>query len=165
MTRTVEELCRCGFSQEAFQDIDVTAGFQCFDASPSAVTFRAVIMDLPLASSSQLISYIEEWVATQPSIVVLSSRLSIDSSCAVEIDNFNAPECNDMTPSTSDGNNNTNTNPNSVAGPVIGGVVGGICVLLLAIVALVLVVIFVRNCQKKSTYKLNVHKEDIDIYE
>ena len=89
MTRAVEEICQCGFSQEAFQDIDATAGFQCFAESPTTVTFHAVIMD-------------------------------------------------------------------------IGGVVGGVFILLLALVALV---IFVKNCQKKSTYKLNMHKEDIDIYE
>ena len=159
MTRAVEEICQCGFSREAFQDIDTTAGFQCFDESPSAVTFRAVIMDLPLVSSSQLISYIEEWVATQPSIVVLSSRLSIDSSCAVEIDNFNAPECNDVTSSSSDGNNN------SVTASVVGGVVAGVLVLLIVILLLVLLVVFVRNHQRKAVYELNVHEEDIDIYE
>ena len=159
VTRAVEEICQCGFSREAF--LDVEAGFQCFDESPTAVTFRAVIMDIAMASSSQLIGYIEEWIATQPSIVILSTRLSIDSSCTVEIQTFSAAECTDMTPSTrlTDGNNNTNI------ASVAGGVVGGVTVLLIVIVLLVLVVVFLRNKKKKATYKIDVHKEDIDIYE
>ena len=133
--------------------------YRWFSESPAAVTFRAKIA---LASSSQLISYIEEWVATQPSIVVLSSRLSIDSNCAVEIDNFNAPECTGMTSSMTSSINDDNIN--SVTGSVIGGVVG---VLLTAVVALVLIVfLFQSYRQKKAANKLNSHKkEDIDIYE
>ena len=158
VTRTVDETCQCGFSQESFQDIDATAGFQCFVESPTAVTFRAKIAS---ANSEQLISYIEEWVATQPSIVVLSSRLSIDGNCAVEIDNFKAPECTGIISTI----NSDNTN--SITGSVIGGVVGGLFILLIAVVTLVLIVFLLqRKRQKKAAYKLNSDKkEDIDIYE
>ena len=159
VTRTVDEICQCGFSQESFQDIDATAGFQCFVESPTAVTFRAKI------ESSQLISYIEEWVATQPSIVVQSSRLSIDSNCAVEIDNFEAPECTGTTSSMTSTINDDNTN--SITGSVIGGIVGGLFILLIAVVSLVLIVFLLqRKRQKKTAYKLNLDKKEyIDIYE
>ena len=98
---------------------DITAGFQCFDQSPTAVTFRGEIGPSLTANSSQLISYLEQWVATDPTIVVLSSRLSVDSSCSVEISNFNDPECSDMTST-------------STKTAIIGGGVGGVFVILVA---------------------------------
>ncbi|CAI8053582.1 hypothetical protein GBAR_LOCUS29303 [Geodia barretti] len=95
VTRAVNELCQCDFSRDSFNEIDVTAGFQCFEASPTAVTFRAEIMDIAKANTSQLIGYIEQWVTSRPTIVVLGSRLSIDSDCEIEIDSFSEPECLD----------------------------------------------------------------------
>ena len=152
VTRALDEICQCGFFREAFHDVDITAGFQCFDESPTAVTFRGEIGAALTANSSQLISYLEQWVATNPTIVIQSSRLSIDSSCNVAIDNFNDPECI-ISPVNDD---STNT------GAIIGGVVGGVFVMLIVAVAVMVVAGFVRTQQKKASYKLD--KEDV-IYE
>ena len=154
VTRALDEICQCGFSREAFHDIDITAGFQCFDESPTAVTFRGEIGAALTANSSQLISYLEQWVATNPTIVIQSSRLSIDSSCNVAIDNFNDPECIDIISPVNDDSTNT--------GAIIGGVVGGVFVMLIVAVAVMVVASFVRTQQKKASYKLD--KEDV-IYE
>ena len=154
VTKAVNELCKCGFSRETFYDIDITAGFQCFDQSPAAVTFRGVIGPSLTANSSLLISYLEQWVATDPTIVVLSSRLSVDSSCSVEISNFNDPECSDM----------TSTSTKTATGAIVGGVVGGIFVILIAALVLVVLVGLLRTHQKKVSYNLSVGKEDV-VYE
>ena len=152
VTTAVDELCQCGFSRETFHNIDVTAGFQCYDQSPTAVTFRGEIGPSLTANSSQLISYLEQWVATDPTIVVLSSRLSIDSSCSVEISNFNDPECGDMTSTVPTAKN---------TGAIIGGAVGGVFVILLAVIVLVVIVGRLRSCRKKSSYKLGTKKDDV----
>ena len=150
VTLAVDELCQCGFSRETFLNIDVTTGFQCFDESPNAVTFRGEIGPSLTASSSQLISYLDQWVATDPTIVVLSSRLTIDSSCSVEIDNFNDPECSDVTP----------TVPAAKAtDAIIGGVVGGVVAISIAVLALVAVVCLLRNFGKKTSYNPEVDKD------
>ena len=153
ITRGVNELCQCDFSRDSFHEIDITAGFQCFAASPTAVTFRAEIMD---TNVSELIAYIEEWVASQPTIVVLSSRLSIDSDCEVEIESFSDPECGDTDRETA---SNTNIDANN-----IGYILGGVFVFLIAllIVALLLVLLCVRNRAKVPS---TVKEEDSPIYE
>lgn len=154
ITRGVDGLCQCGFSRDTFHDIEGRSGFLCFEESPTAVTFRAEIMALPMANISQLLEYIEQWVATQPSIVVLGSILSIESSCIVAIDNLNEPECSEMMTS-------TNTDTTDTTAPIIGGIVSGVIVLLIAAAAFVLViVVFVSKHRKKESYNI-----EQDIYE
>jgi hypothetical protein len=150
VTRGVNDICQCDFSRESFRDIDITAGFQCFDDSPTAVTFRAEISDSLKADSSQLIAYIEQWVSSEPTIVVQSSRLSIDSSCTVEITSFSEPECNDVTASSSEDSNST------TVGPIVGSILGGFLVMLLAALIPVLVILSVRSRKKKASYSVEV---------
>ena len=150
----MNELCQCDFSRDSFNEIDVTAGFQCFEASPTAVTFRAEIMDIAKANTSQLIGYIEQWVTSRPTIVVLGSRLSIDSNCEIEIDSFSEPECLDA---------DRETPPDRVDGSRIGYIIGGILgggLLVLLVVLLLVVVLFLRN-HRKASYKV----ETESIYE
>ena len=142
--------CQCGFSRETFHNIDATAGFQCFENSPTAVTFRGEIGPALAANSPQLISYLEQWVATDPTIIVLSTRLSVDSSCSVEISDFNDPECSDMS---------TTVPSTKATGAIIGGVVGGVVVILIAVLALVAVVCLLRNCWKKTSYNPEVDRD------
>ena len=173
----MDELCQCGFSRETFRNIDITAGFQCYDQSPTAVTFRGELGPSLTANSSQLISYLEQWVATDPTIVVLSSRLSIDSSCSVEISNLNDPECSDVTSTDMTSTDMTSTDMTSTevsevtstdmtstttntTGAIVGGVVGGIFIILVAALALI-VIGLVRARQKKMS---SVGKEDV-VYE
>ena len=56
----VDEICQCGFSSKIFYNVDTTAAFQCFDNSPTAVTFRGEIGSAMAANSSQVISYMEQ---------------------------------------------------------------------------------------------------------
>ena len=149
VTSAVDEICQCGFSRETFHNVDTTAAFQCFDNSPTAVTFRGEIGAVLTANSSQVISYMEQWVAMNPTIVIQSSRLSVDGSCNVKIDRFNDPECGRET-STDDSANTS----------IVGGAVGGVLATLIIVVSLaVIVVLLVRTCQKKASYKVN--KENI----
>ena len=136
-------MCQCDFSRDSFHEIDITAGFQCFAASPTAVTFRAEIMD---TNVSELIVYIEEWVTSQPTIVVLSSRLSIDSDCDVQIESFSEPECGDTDHETASNSNDANR-----IGYIVGGILVGLLVLLIFVVFLVLLCL---KSRKKASYKV-----------
>ena len=152
ITSGVDELCQCGFTHDTIHN----TGFQCFDESPTAVTFRAEIMALPTANISQLLGYIEQWVATQPSILVVDSILSIDSSCTVAIDNLNDPECNETTSTTTDSPNTTDTTDSTdTTTSLIGGIVGGIVAMLIAGAAFVLVIaVSVKKYRKKRSYNV-----------
>ena len=147
----MEGLCQCGFSRDAFYDIDATTGFQCFDESTTAVTFRGKIRALARANISQLLSYIEQWVATQPSIVVLSSILSIDSSCNVAIDSLSEVECSDIDV-TATSNTDSSNAVAPVTGSIVGGVLGLLAVAVIAVLVVVLVVMFVKMRRRKALY-------------
>ena len=147
----MDEICQCGFSHETFYNVDTTAAFQCFDNSPTAVTFRGEIGVALTANCSQIISYIEQWVATNPTIVIQNSRLTVDSSCNVKIDRFNDPECGSETSTMNDDSANT--------GAIVGGVGGVIATLIIAVSLAAIVVVLVRTCQKKASY--TVDKENI----
>ena len=150
VVRGVSDLCQCDFSRDSFHEIDTTAGFQCFDASPTAVTFRAEILESDI---SHVIGYIEQWVASEPTVVVLSSRLSIDSGCKVEIESFSQPECSAETTANRDNNNRI--------GFIVGGILGGLLLLLLLItVVVVMAVLFLRS-RSKASYKF----EEDTVYE
>ena len=142
VVRAVSDLCQCDFSRDSFHEIDTTAGFQCFDASPTAVTFRAEILESDI---SHVIGYIEQWVASEPTVVVLSSRLSIDSGCKVEIESFSQPECSDETTA---GRDNS-----SIVGSVVGGIVGGVVVLTTLVIILVALILLRRR--KKASYSVD----------
>ena len=131
--------------------MDTTAGFQCFDESPTAVTFRGELSAALTANSTQLISYIEQWIATSPTIVVQRSRLSVDSTCDVAIDDFSDPECSDVSSSADD--------ESSDAGAIAGGILGGIFALVIIAVVLVIVVLFIKTRNGRASY--NVDKENV----
>ena len=159
ITSAVDEICQCGFSRETLHNADTTAAFQCFDNSPTSVTFRGEIGVALTANSSQVISYMEQWVAMNPTIVIQSSRLSVDGSCNVKIDSFNDPECGSET-STDGGETSTVNDGSATTGAIVGGAVGGVLATLIIAVSLALtVVLLVRTCQRKAPYKLD--KENV----
>ena len=147
VTKAINELCQCGFSQQTFYDIDTTAGFQCFDESPTTVTFRGELGAALTANSTQLVSYIEQWIATSPTIVVQRSRLSVDSTCDVAIDDFSDPECSDVSSPADDESGDV--------GAIAGGVLGGIFALVIIAVVLVIVVLFVKNRYRRALYEFD----------
>ena len=141
------DLCQCELSSKTFHNVDTTAAFQCFDNSPTAVTFRGEIGSTMGANSSQVISYMEQWVATKPTIVIQSSRLSVDSSCNVKIDSFNDPECGTIISTIKDDSVNI--------GAIIGVVGGVLATLIVAVSLAVVVVLLMRTRQKKAFNKVD----------
>ena len=156
----MDDLCQCGFSGKTFHD--TTATFQCFDNSPTAVTFRGEIGSTMGAYSSQVISYIEQWVATSPTIAVQNSSLGIDGNCNVKIDSFNDTECGPMISTMNDDDDDS---VNIDIGAIIG-LVGGVLATLIIAVSLIVVVVvlLVRTCKKKATQEMD-NRDGANIYE
>ena len=156
----MDDLCQCRFSGKTFHD--TTATFQCFNNSPTAVTFRGEIGSTMGAYSSQVISYMEQWVATSPTIVVQSSRLRIDGDCNVKIESFNDTECGPMISIVNGDDDNVN---NIDIGPIIG-LVGGVLATLIVAASLVVVVVvlLVRTRKKKASQEVD-NRDGANIYE
>ena len=161
VTSGMDEVCQCGFSLETFHNVNITAAFQCFEKSPTTVTFRGEIGAALRANTSQVITHMEQWVATNPTIVVQNTRLNIDSSCNVKIDSFNDPECG-STSMTSTMNDCYTSNMTSIlndgsntAAITVGGIVGGLLTTLIIALSLVVIVVLGRTQWKKVSYNVD----------
>ena len=131
----INQHCQCGFSRE-----NVTNGvFRCFPASPQAVTFRAVLHGGTKASSSELSSYIEQWIGNDITIPIQSILINVDSSCMVVISSFDDGECQ------IDSEKHTNNSSSAV----IGGTVAGLLLLLILSSAVVIALLIMLWRRKK----------------
>ena len=132
ITLNINQCCQCGLSHE-----NITDGvFRCFSNSPQAVTFRALLHGTAKASSSKIVSRIEQWISVNDvTIPVQSVLINVDSSCIVIISSFGDRECqlNSEQPKSS------NDNPSAIT---IGGITNALLfVLNLASVAIVIILL------------------------
>ena len=113
--------------------------FDCGDSADdqSVVLYRATISGQSLDACELLLATLEQWVATgSASLIVLGNRLTVESTCPLEISSFSAPDtCTTVPPP---------TNKSSPA-PVIGAVVG----IIILIVVVLLVICFVMRWRRK----------------
>ena len=137
MVQKTEQLCQCGLSTDRITE----GAFQCFMNSDQQVTFRARIHGTAQANSSQLITYIEQWVTTETSIAVQRVRIRVDT-CPVAITTFDDPECAQTSLPTSD---------NTAA--IISGVI--VALVVIVVITISVVVIFVM---KNKRAKLSLQK-------
>ena len=131
----INQRCQCGLSRE-----NITNGvFRCFPASPQAVTFRAILHGGTKASSSELSSYIEQWIGNDITITIQSILINVDSSCMIAISSFDDGECQiDL---------EKHTNNSSSA--IIGGTVAGLLLLLILSTAVVVALLIMLRRRKK----------------
>ena len=73
----MEDFCKCNFT---IQSLNLT----CTDGK--SVTIRGYI-------DKALVSYLEQWVATKPTISAPGVTLTVDSTCVVQIQSFDDPLC------------------------------------------------------------------------
>ena len=106
--------------------------------SDQQVTFRARIHGTTQANSSQLITYIEQWVATETTIAVQHVRIRVEA-CPVAITTFDDPECAQTTP------DNT------------AAIISGVIVTLVVIVAVTIAVVVIFVMKNKRA-KLSLQK-------
>ena len=79
MLSNIQEHCQCSFVRDRITD----EAFHCIPASPQAVIYRATLHGTASATSSELISRIEQWTSTRAGITVDQTQLNVDWSCFV----------------------------------------------------------------------------------
>ena len=113
--------------------------FKCFSDSPQAVIYRAILHGTANATSTVLISHINEWIAEEPTVTVQRVLLTIDGSCSVAISSLtDKEEC----PSIQSQNRSSFDN----AEVIIGGVVSLVIVLIIAATVIVSFVLLRKHC-------------------
>ncbi len=163
LTQGIKSQCACGFNSSLI----LNSFMVCFDASPSHVTYRAVLTGSESVSTIQLARLMEQWVENDP-IVVQRAGLSVTNtySCPVVIANLNSPECPEditnrtqmatptssiATPTSSIATTSPTESVVVNVGAVAGGVVAG--VLAIAVLVLIILLVLVMLRQRRSGSK------------
>ena len=135
----MEQRCQCGFTQDQI----TSSAFQCFLDSPQAVTYRAILHGTANASSSNIISHIEQWISEGAAISVQNVLINVDTTCVLEIASNLDSEC-----TVSDAVTMVAKEFSNVASGVIGGVVT-IVFIVIALMAIVGAIALLLKLRKK----------------
>ncbi len=151
--------CQCEFTSDKITG----GGFLCFPDSPQHVTYRGTIHGTLLASTSQLLGNLEEWILSGTSISIQAQLLSPDVTCAVSISSRNEDECRPQLSSTEQ-STAPSTDPSTVPSaepstiPITWIVVGVVVAMIVGLVMMIVMVAFlIHRCNKTSALKL--HKD------
>lgn len=101
------------------------------------IIFRARIYSTPDANSTFLISKLEQWIASAPSIVVQSNRLNLDPQCDIRLQSTDDSFCPKP------------TSPPPL-GVIAGAAVGGVGV----IIAVILALYIFRKIRRRKSYNI-----------
>ena len=125
----LEDVCACDFTVSLITE----SGFQCTANDDGTVAFLAKLHGTYHANSSELISLLEQWIASGASINVQNVHLTVDPMCDVQIDSFVDPRCKTKATST---------------WPVVVGSVAGILIMLVGVAVITLILFFtLRRCK------------------
>ena len=112
----------------------------------NTVVYRAMI-SLQVAASvtdaDNIVTVLNEWVESEPSVRVNRVTLDIDSNCPTMLDSFDSNDCE----ASSDGTSQTSS---PSVGIIVGAAVAAVVVMLLLITAVVIITMYRRH---KSSYR------------
>ena len=84
----ISNYCNCSFPAEF-----IASGKLSCRNSPLYVTYRSTISGGKGHSAEELLTFIENWVGTSPTIVAGPYIVDIDPSCTIRISSLTDPEC------------------------------------------------------------------------
>ena len=79
LAEAVEELCGCGFNVSHLH----LSVLECDYSKPTHPTYQAFVNANSRYSVADIVGYVEDWVASEPTITVGLVVVSVDSSCPV----------------------------------------------------------------------------------
>ena len=113
--------------------------FKCFPDSSQAVIYRAVLHGTLNATTTELISHIEQWIIEEPTVTVQRVLLTIDGLCSVGISSLtDKKEC----PKESQ-NPSSHDNAEIV---IIGGLVSLMIVTIIAATMIMSLILLRKHC-------------------
>ena len=84
----ISKYCNCSFPADS-----IASGKLSCRNSPSYVTYRSTISDGQGHSAEELLTFIENWLSTSPTIVAGPYIVDIGPSCTIRISSLTDPEC------------------------------------------------------------------------
>ena len=153
MVDTVKDYCDCGFLDSFIANETLL----CDTQNPTQAVYRAQVFNYDSISSTQIVSWIEEWVLNGASVMYGPSLVTFDSTCPVPLNSINDEIC--QLPMNSSIPSPTPTiaiiQSSSILIYITGGVSAAGCVLFISfIVAIVIVTLFIYLKFKKGRYDM-----------
>ena len=151
VARELEKICSCGFSDKYIGGMRLMCGV---NNSTGQVIFLAGMISFDGVNSTDLLSQLQQWVQTRPSITVSGVPMTISGDCSVSLGELSRPMCIPITipsspePTTPEANNNNQAEVSSTNLPVIpiaAGLGGGMLLLLVIILLLAVALICKRR--------------------
>ena len=133
---TVKDYCDCGFL-DSFITNEILL---CDTQNPTQAVYRAQVFNFGSISSTQIVSWIEDWVLNGASVTSGLVLVTFDPTCPVPLNSFNDEICKQEV---------TVSAATSSLGVIVGSVLAGGCIVIICIVAVVIVTFYFRLKSKK----------------
>ena len=146
MQRELEKLCQC---QVTTNSID-RESFLCFDQSEMSVSYRAQLSGTSETDGDSLISLLEDWVSSGPTIRVRGVLMKVDATCAVTISDFSDNTCFDEEASSQTDN----------TGTVVGGAVVAVLIVAVAVALTTIVIVLIVLRRRKRHGEFSVERAE-----
>ena len=156
LVEAIKSLCECTFESTFISNAFLT----CFDENSSQyVTLRAVLTETNQTSIVELVSYIKQWSAASPILIVQNIQLHINTTCPVAITYSNVPECPEAidehvtsSPVTLPPiNSNAGSQDNNV---IVIGVIAGVLGVIVFIAAVISITMLAAHCRKNGSHDI-----------
>ena len=133
LAHNVAGLCGCEFNSTLLSNSQL----RCFDESPQVVIFRSQLSETSQTSTTELVSYIEQWIGNSEGVIVDAVFLGFETKCSLVINSLDAVECPGPSPQ------------NGCLGGIVGGVVAAVLLFTLVVVAMVILIVFLYKQRAK----------------
>ena len=158
--------CSCKFtSSNIIEDTFSCRGSQ--EEFRNTVVYRAmIILQVPgtIIDANDIVANINQWVQSEPSVIVNGITLALDSGCPAMLDSFDSNDCITEAPSDQTDPPSDQTDPSSSSSPIsiiigAGAAAGAIVIIILLLIIVVVIIVGYRRC--KSSYRYYTMMTDI----
>ena len=147
---TIQDYCKCGFLDSFITNETLFCDIQ----SPTQIVYRAQVFNFGSISSTQIVSWIENWVLNGASVTSGLVLVTFDPTCPVTLNSINDGICElPGTMSTSTPTIVTTQSTSSV-GVIAGSALAGAFIVLICVVLIIIVILYFRLKLKKRRYDM-----------
>lgn len=145
-------LCNCRLTDEHITDEELS----CRGGLQNQIVYRGRIKGNSYYSSEGLVDLMQAWALSRhASVMVGISRLEVDPTCPVFMDNINAPDCASSgrppsPPSPGSETDERDKSDDGLDGGEIGGIVIGTVIAILLLVLIAIAIIFIARVWKPN---------------
>ena len=140
MVDTIQDYCECGFLDSFITNETLF----CDTQNPTQVVYRAKLFNFGSITSTQLVSWIEDWVLNGASVTSGPILVTFDPTCPVPLNSINDRIC--QIPVT--------TQSTSSVGVIAGSALAVAFIVLICIVLFIIVILYFHLKSKKERYDM-----------